>query len=127
MVRTHAILDSVNEALDELRVKGGAMRATYDGGEIGRRTRANGVQVIWATEGKSGEVRATVRSAGGSSTYNVTAEWNGARVKTTCTCFDHGRAGECKHSLALAKRWLENVARPEWKRLTAVKQTLLSV
>jgi uncharacterized Zn finger protein len=124
MVRTHSILESVEEALSELREKGVALKATYDGGEVGRRARANCVGVIWATEGRNGEVRARVRSSGGQDSYDVTVTWVGSRVRTTCTCHDHGRAGECKHSLAVAKRWLENVARPEWKRLTTVKQAL---
>ena len=62
------------------------------------------------------EIAATVGSSDGRESYAVVIHF-GYVARGACECPDFGRTGPCKHVLAVALRWLDQVARPVYREL----------
>ena len=110
-----SVQTSIAAAKEAVEVRGRALRTLVVGAEIGRRHRANKVPVQWVKSSPTA-LRGVV--AGRNGTYAVAITFrNGSVRHTSCDCRDHGRAGVCKHVVAVSNHWIENTGRPVWLSL----------
>lgn len=108
-----SLLPRIKEARERIETRGRALRTLIEMGEEGRQSRAASVvpliQNLVSTE--TG-IEALVPSGGGDAAYKVSItihrRASGQEVCNgqSCTCRDNGRAGSCKHVLALAAKWV---------------------
>ncbi len=113
-------LPALDAALATLRARGEAARRLLDGADTARRERATTVKVAWAVARNGGGT--LVARVLGTEEYAVRVDLD--RATYNCTCPDHGRVGACKHTLAVAERWVVNFARPEWVRVNGERKAL---
>lgn len=117
-----SVQESIKAAKEAVEVRGRALRTLVEGAEIGRRHRADSVPVRWVKSNAT-SLRGVV--AGRSNTYAVAITLrNGSVRSTSCDCRDHGRAGVCKHVVAVSNHWIENTGRPVW---TSLRDALVSL
>lgn len=113
-------MNAIENAKAALLRKGRALRAIVDAAESGRVARAANVQFAYAVMRRDAILGGAISSRGEGYGYEVRIDLGSRRFN--CSCDDHGRSGgACKHVVALANRWLANVGRPEWDRLTALE------
>lgn len=113
-------MNAINTAKANLLRKGRALRAIVDAAETGRVSRSSKVDFAYAVMRRSVLLGGAIPSRGEGHGYEVSIDLD--RRTFRCSCDDHGRSGgACKHVVALANRWLSNVGRPEWDRLTAIE------
>ena len=113
-------MNAIKNAKTALLRKGRALRGIVDAAETGRVTRAAKVDFAYAIMRRNVLLGGAISSRGEGHGYEVRIDLDTRRFN--CSCDDHGRSGgACKHVVALANRWLSNVGRPEWDRLTALE------
>jgi hypothetical protein len=125
-----SLLVKIREARERIESRGRALRTLIELGEPGRQTRAASVvpliQNLSATE--TG-VEALVPSEDGKAAYKVSItihrRASGQEVcqGQTCTCWDHGRVGSCKHVLAVAAKWIR-AHQSDWAALKKAEAIL---
>ena len=112
-------MNPVKTAKANLLRKGRTLRNIVEMSEAGRVTRAANVTFAYAVMRRNHILGGAISSRGDDG-YEVSIDID--RRTFRCSCDDHGRSGgACKHVVALANRWLANVGRPEWDRLTALE------
>ena len=110
-----SVTRSIEAAKAAVEIRGRALRTLVEGAEVGRRHRAARVPVRWVKSSPTA-LRAVVE--GRSGTYAVAISFrNGSIRGTSCDCRDHGRAGVCKHVVAVSNHWIEHTGRPVWVSL----------
>lgn len=113
-------MNAIKTAKAALLRKGRALRAIVDAAETGRVARAAKVDFAYAVMRRDAIIGGAISSRDDHHGYEVRIDLGTRRFN--CSCDDHGRSGgACKHVVALANRWLTNVGRPEWDRLTALE------
>ena len=111
---------NVKTAKMNLLHKGRVLRGIVERAESGRVARAAKVDFAYAVMRRDLLLGGAIPSRGEGHGYEVRIDLGTRRFH--CSCDDHGRSGgACKHVVALANRWLANVGRPEWDRLTAIE------
>ena len=112
-------MNAIKNAKAALLKKGRALRGIVDAAETGRVARAANVQFAYAVMRRDVLLGGAIPSREDIPGYEVRIDLGSRRFH--CSCDDHGRSGAaCKHVVALSNRWLANVGRPEWDRLTAL-------
>ena len=110
-----SVRTSIEAAKTAVEIRGRALRTLIEGAEVGRRHRSVKVPVRWAKSSATA-LRAVVE--GRSGTYAVAITFrNGSVRHTSCDCRDHGRAGVCKHVVAVSDHWIKHTGRPVWVSL----------
>lgn len=107
-------------ARDAIGNRGRTLRSLIEDAEVGRRHRASTVRIREA--GGDHPIRAKV--VGRDRDYAVSIDTRPADARYTCTCPDHGRAGPCKHVVAVAGDWITRVGIPAWRGLSAAIEAL---
>ena len=104
-------------ALAHVERVGKGVRVLIDTADPSRVERAEGItdRVIPIRDSLS-EVAATVAGSNPNDGYMVVIRF-GHVARSACECPDFGRTGPCKHVIAVAETWLEQVARPTWRDL----------
>lgn len=112
--------NAIKTAKENLLRKGRVLRDLVGTAETGRVSRSADVTFAYAVMRRDSLLGGAIPSNGEGHGYEVRIDLVTRRF--SCTCDDHGRSGgACKHVVALANRWLTNVGRPEWVRLTALE------
>jgi hypothetical protein len=110
----------IQAARDVVGARGRSLRSLIEDAEVGRRHRASRVRIRWAKGDHP--IRATV--IGRDREYAVTIDTRKMDARYTCTCPDHGRAGPCKHVVAVAGDWITRVGIPAWRGLSEAIKAL---
>jgi hypothetical protein len=111
---------TIRNAKNALLRKGQILHAIVGAAETGRVSRSADVEFAYAVMRRDSLLGGAI-SSDGEKGYEVRIDL--ATRRFSCTCADHGRSGgACKHVVALANRWLANVGRPEWVRLTGLEK-----
>jgi uncharacterized Zn finger protein len=110
-----SVQNSIQAAKEAVEQRGRALRTLVEGAEIGRRHRASTVPVQWS-KSTATALRGVVAGSSGTYAVGITLR-NGSVRHIACDCRDHGRAGACKHVIALSNHWIENTGRPVWMSL----------
>lgn len=131
---TDLLIEQMREARDRIISKGRALRLLVELSEDGRRQRAKAVvlrgRVKWVRT-EDGAITAGVAGSKGTVRYAVhigLLERQDGSYKLKghlCSCYDHGRAGACKHVLAVVGKWILD-QRGEWLRLKEAEDVLSS-
>jgi hypothetical protein len=110
--------NEIRTARTALLRKGQILRFLVEAAETGRVARSADVKFAYSVARRDRLLGGAI-SSDGEKGYEVHIDLTTRRY--ACTCFDNGRSGgACKHVAALANRWLANVGRPEWIRLTGL-------
>ena len=110
-----SVEDSIAAAKQAVEMRGRALRTLVEGAEIGRRHRSVQVPIQWV-KSTTNALRGVVTGSRGAYSVGVTLR-SGSVRSTSCDCQDHGRAGVCKHVVAVSNYWIENTGRPVWAAL----------
>ncbi len=117
-----SVQNSIQAAKEAVEVRGRALRTLVEGAEIGRRHRSVQVPIRW-TSSTVDALRGVVAGRNGTYAVGITIT-NGSVRRTHCDCMDHGRAGVCKHVVAISNHWIENTGRPVWVSLRDALEAL---
>lgn len=127
------LVTKIKTAQAKILDRGRALRVMVEMSDERRRQRARGVlegkQIKWLRgEDHEPVVSALVAGTGDESytlslTFGTDREGRSLVRKQVCDCPDHGRAGSCKHILAVAGAWILTKRR-EYKRLQAALEAL---
>ena len=110
-----SVQNSIQAAKEAVEIRGRALRTLVEGAEVGRRHRSQKVPVQWV-KSTANSLRGVVSGRSGTYAVSITLR-NGSVRSTHCDCRDHGRAGVCKHVVAVSNHWIENTGRPVWLSL----------
>jgi uncharacterized Zn finger protein len=104
-------------ALAHVERVGKGVRVLIDTADPSRVERAEGItDRVNPIRDSLSEVAATVAGSNPNDGYMVVIRF-GHVARSACECPDFGRTGPCKHVIAVAESWLEQVARPTWREL----------
>lgn len=104
-------------ALAHVERVGKGIRVLIDTADPSRVERAEGItDRVNPIRDSLSEVAATVSGTNPNDGYMVVIRF-GHVARSACECPDFGRTGPCKHVIAVAESWLEQVARPTWREL----------
>jgi uncharacterized Zn finger protein len=116
------LIDALKEAQGQILGRSRALRLLVEGSEAARRQKARALlesgAVKWVRADEPDSITALVQ---GTQAYPVSITLKGGgRAIVKCDCYDHGRAGTCKHVLAVVGACVLGYSR-DWKKLkTAV-------
>lgn len=120
----------IKEAREHIEQRGKAILVLLSLAENGRALRARKViHLVQGFEATDTGLTAQVASEDRKTLYQVTIPIHrrigGQEICRggTCTCRDAGRAGSCKHVLAVANHWIA-VYREDWNRLKRAEAAL---
>lgn len=124
------LLVSIREARERIETRGRALRNLIEIGEAGRQLRAASVvPLIQGLVTTDAGIEALVPSGGGEAAYKVSItihrRASGQEIcqGQTCTCWDNGRVGSCKHVLAVAAKWIRD-HHADWSALKKAEAIL---
>lgn len=127
------LITSIKDAREQIEHRGRAVLILLTLGETGRALRAKkAIHLVRDLTSDSTGISAKVSSEDRKNLYQVTIpihrRQGGQEVSrgSACTCYDNGRAGSCKHVLAVANHWI-NVYREDWNRLKNAEAALSSI
>lgn len=124
------LITSIKEAREGIEHRGRAVLVLIELGEAGRVARGRKIpHLVRGLVSDSSGISAGVMSEDRKNLYQVLIQIHcrpgGQEVLrgSTCTCYDNGRAGSCKHILAVAIHWID-VYREDWNRLKNAETAL---